>query len=59
MVFALIKHIYLKNSVWLTLGSEDETMFVTLRTFSARLPRVKLFKTQNDRQSPIFSVHFA
>ena len=58
MVFALIKHIYLKNSVWLTLGSEDETMFVTLRTFSARLP-VKLFKTLNDRQSPIFSVHFA
>ena len=25
----------LKSSVWFTLGSEDETMFVTLRTFSS------------------------
>ena len=44
----------LKSSVWFTLGSEDETVFVSLRTFSGRLP-VKIFKTLNGRQSHILS----
>ena len=46
----LRRFIDLKSSVWFTLGSEDETMFVTLRLFSVRLP-VKVFKTLDDRQS--------
>ena len=41
----------LKSSVWITLGSEGETMFCdTSKLFSARLP-VKVSKTLNDRQS--------
>ena len=48
----------LKYSDWFTLGSEDETnFFVTLGTFSARLP-VTVFKTLNWTLSPIFSVNF-
>ena len=35
----------LKYNIWFTLGSEGETMFVTLRHF--------VFKTLNDRQSYI------
>ena len=46
----------LKYSDWFTLGAENETMFVTLRTFSAPLP-VKVFETLNDRES--YSVHVA
>ena len=39
----------LKFSVWFTLGSENETMFVTLITF------FKIFKTLNDRQSTLLA----
>ena len=42
----------LKNSVWFTLGSEDETMVCDTKLFSARLP-IKDFKTLNDRHSYI------
>ena len=45
--------IELKSSVWFTLGSQNETMFMTLKKlFSGVLP-VNVFKTINDRQSYI------
>ena len=45
-------YIDVKNSVWFTLGSEDETMVCDTQLFPAQL-QVKVFKTLNDRQSYI------
>ena len=42
-----------KSNAWFALGSESESMVVTLRIFGVRLP-VTVLKSLNDRQSDIF-----